>query len=82
MSEEKQANAEAAPGITYAELEAAHKEFISGGPSFDELVQSVMRHEDALRGMALYLNELRSHVENLYEALNLLDPEEPNGPQS
>jgi len=40
------------------------------GPSFEELVAAVMQHEEALRGMGLYLHELRGQMELLVELLS------------
>jgi hypothetical protein len=44
-------------------------------PSFDELVAAVMQHEEALRGMGLYLHELRGQMELLIEFLGSQDEE-------
>jgi hypothetical protein len=42
---------------------------VAKGPSFDELVAAVMQHEEALRGMGLYLHELRGQMELIIELL-------------
>lgn len=58
-------------------IQQAYEEGVAYAPTLDEVVQVVKRHQMVLEGLAVYVNELRAHIESLYALFESLEKESP-----